>query len=164
MTQTFDTPVLSSEVRDGKQWVAVEAQHWHAIHVELSSSFPRFEWLTAVHNLNEDFDVTSMVSTVDLTSAALVTARVVDGSIDTVASVYAVADFYEREAIQMFGLRIGDVERSSAFDTQFDGYPLRRDFALTPRETTEWPGAVEPDVNARRRPALPPGVFAEWQS
>jgi len=91
MTQTFDTPVLSSEVRDGKQWVAVEAQHWHAIHVELSSSFPRFEWLTAVHNLNEDFDVTSMVSTVDLTGSGTLEVGISGNTAAVAAQTAAIA-------------------------------------------------------------------------
>jgi hypothetical protein len=51
-----------------------------------------------------------------------------------------------------------------AFETDFGGNPLRRDFALITRQVTNWPGAVEPDEKAKRRPSLPPGVHESWSS
>jgi len=159
----FTTELINSEVREGSHWVVVSPENWVAIHQELAPSFARFEWLTAVHHGEDNFVVSTMVSTIDVTESVVTSVSVV-GVCASLVEVYPYADFYEREVIQMFGLVIGSADRANAFEVEFDGKPLRRDFALTPRQEIEWPGAVEPDVNARRRPALPPGVFAEWQS
>ena len=63
----------------------------------------------------------------------------------------------------MFGIKvIGASSDENAFAVDFEGFPLRKDFALKTRQETTWPGAVEPDEKARRRPSLPPGVFETW--
>jgi NADH-quinone oxidoreductase subunit C len=124
----------------------------------------RCEWLTATHNSGNEFTITAKFATLDLDQELLLSTTISSGEIDSVTPIFPVADFHEREVAQMFGIRFtgNDCERL-AFETEFNGYPLRRDFALSTRVETAWPGSVEPDESARRRPSLPPGIFEEWQ-
>ena len=105
-----------------------------------------------------------MLSTEDLTEN-LILVTDIEASIESLVSVYPNVSFHEREVAQMFGVKfIGSDDTSPAFEIELSGFPLRRDFALATRADTEWPGAVEPDENAKRRPSLPPGVLPEWNS
>lgn len=128
------------------------------------SGFVRCEWLTAVHNGGDQFEISLMVSNEDLTDQIVLSTNI-DGRIESVVSVYPIADFHEREVSQMFGVEfIGNENSGLAFEIELSGFPLRRDFALVTRTGAQWPGAVEPDENAKRRPSLPPGVLPEWNS
>jgi NADH:ubiquinone oxidoreductase subunit C len=152
-------------MRDGVNWLQVSAQEWVVAHTELlASGAVRFEWLTATHNLGDAFEVTSCLALADLSERWIVSAAIT-GSIATLTDVYAQADFHERETAQMYGVEFtGRASTEPAFDAPFEGHPLRRDFALRTRQDAAWPGAVEPDAAARRRPSLPPGVMPEWTS
>ena len=160
------TNAKRSEERDGMTWVWVDSSAWVTAHSEvLVQGGVRFEWMTATHLLGEVFDIVSRIANEDLSGSTVLVTRVEDAQIESVVDVYPVADFHEREIAQMFGVNfVGRDSIERAFDTDFGGHPLRRDFALASRIDREWPGVVEPDVNAKRRPALPPGVFPEWQS
>jgi NADH-quinone oxidoreductase subunit C len=162
---SLSTEVLSDRVQDGSRRIEVTIHQWHAIHHELSTAgFVRFEWLTAVHNLGDDFEIVSMVANSEITERVIVTAECTSTDPVTVTDIYLAAQFHEREVRQMFGIQFVGLADGLAFDAPFEGNPLRRDFALHERAAKPWPGAVEPDANARRRPSLPPGVFAEWTS
>lgn len=166
---TFETTgATRSEVREGVTWVWVDADQWTGAHREVfTQGGVRFEWLTAVHNSENNFDVISRIANENLERAIVLVTRIDDGQLATVSDVHPQADFHEREIAQMFGVQFtGRVETPLAFVAEFEigGYPLRRDYALSSRITRPWPGAIEPDVNAKRRPALPPGVFPEWKS
>ena len=162
---SLTTVVLSDRIQDGTRHIEVAVDLWQALHSELQAAgLSRFEWLTAVHNLEDHFELTSMVSTVDLAERIIVTSSCTSSGVTTISDVYPNARFHEQEVRQMFGINFDGLLEGLAFDTSFDGYPLRRDFALQERFGKQWPGAVEPDANARRRPSLPPGVFAEWTS
>lgn len=128
-----------------------------------AAGFVRCEWLTATHNGEANFDITLCVSTEDLAKKILVSTAIMQ-SIETLIEVYPNITFHECEVAQMFGVVFLGHETQNAFETQFEGFPLRRDFALATRVATPWPGAVEPEVSARRRTSLPPGVFESWQS
>ena len=124
----------------------------------------RCEWLTATHNGGDSFEISLMLSNEDLTESTILSTEI-EASIESLIDVYPSADFHEREVSQMFGVDfIGNNNSSLAFEIELSGFPLRRDFALKTRTETEWPGAVEPDENAKRRPSLPPGVLPEWTS
>jgi NADH-quinone oxidoreductase subunit C len=126
--------------------------------------FVRCEWLTATHNGGDSFEISLMISDEDLTESVILTTEIV-GSIDSILTVYPNVDFHEREVAQMFGVEfIGNENSAPAFDIELSGFPLRRDFGLITRAGTSWPGAVEPDETAKRRPSLPPGVLPEWNS
>ena len=124
----------------------------------------RCEWLTATHNGGDSFEISLMLSNEDLTES-LILSTDIEASIESLIDVYPSADFHEREVSQMFGVDfIGNNNSSLAFEIELSGFPMRRDFALATRAGAEWPGAVEPDENAKRRPSLPPGVLPEWKS
>jgi NADH-quinone oxidoreductase subunit C len=124
----------------------------------------RCEWLTATHNGGDSFEISLMLSNEDLTES-LILSTDIEASIESLIDVYPSADFHEREVAQMFGLEfVGLKDLSPAFEIELSGFPMRRDFALATRAGAEWPGAVEPDENAKRRPSLPPGVLPEWTS
>ena len=126
--------------------------------------YVRCEWLTATHNGGDSFEISLMLSNEDLTESLILVTQI-ESSIDSLCAIYPSVDFHEREVAQMFGVKFNSSDdMASAFEIELSGYPLRRDFALTTRADTSWPGAVEPDETAKRRPSLPPGVLPEWKS
>jgi len=159
------TTILSSQMRDGVEWLQVTAEDWLDVHNELlARGAVRFEWLTATHNLGDAFEVTSCVATAAIDERWIVSTSIT-ASVATLAHIYPQADFHERETAQMYGIAFtGRSSTEPAFDAPFEGHPLRRDFALRTRQDATWPGAVEPDAAARRRPSLPPGVLPEWNA
>ena len=143
----------------------VENADWVSTHEELKNAgFARFEYLTASHISESNFEVFSKVSLEDLSESVLIKTFVA-GQIESIDSIYAAANFHERELNQMFGIEVIDASSGeNAFAVDFEGFPLRKDFALTTRQEKPWPGAVEPDEKAKRRPSLPPGVFETWSN
>jgi len=142
----------------------VASSTWVSNAKELKAAgYVRCEWLTATHNGEDDFDITLCVSTEDLSKNTLVSTAITQ-SIETLIGVYPNVTFHECEVAQMFGVVFLGHETQNAFETHFEGFPLRRDYALATRKQTPWPGAVEPEVSKRRRTSLPPGVFESWQS
>jgi NADH-quinone oxidoreductase subunit C len=143
----------------------VESSRWKAHATEMKQiGFVRCEWLTATHNGGDAFEISLMLSNEDL-SENLILVTEIETSAHSLVSVYPNVSFHEREVAQMFGVNfIGSNDTSPAFEIELSGFPLRRDFALATRADTQWPGAVEPDENAKRRPSLPPGVLPEWNS
>jgi NADH-quinone oxidoreductase subunit C len=143
----------------------IESSQWQAQALEMKQKgFVRCEWLTATHNGGDAFEISLMLSNEDL-SENLILVTEIKANIDSLVDVFSNVGFHEREVAQMFGVEfIGSNDTSPAFEIELSGFPLRRDFALATRADTEWPGAVEPDENAKRRPSLPPGVLPEWNS
>jgi NADH-quinone oxidoreductase subunit C len=65
--------------------------------------------------------------------------------VDSWVSVYPGADWHERECWEMYGI---DFEghpklRHLYLPGEFEGHPLRKDFALLAREVKPWPGLVD---------------------
>lgn len=73
--------------------------------------------------------------------------------VESWTSVFAGADWHETECHEMFG--IGFVGhpglRHMYLPSDFEGYPLRKDFPLVARQVKPWPGIV--DVEAMPRGA-----------
>jgi NADH-quinone oxidoreductase subunit C len=143
----------------------VDKSQWQTQAAEMKQrGLIRCEWLTATHNGGNSFEISLMLSNEDLTES-LILSTDIEASLESLIEVYPNVDFHEREVAQMFGVKfIGNKNSSLAFEIELNGFPLRRDFALATRADTQWPGAVEPDETAKRRPALPPGVLPEWKS
>ena len=143
----------------------VDESEWQAQAAEMKQKgFVRCEWLTATHNGGDSFEVSLMLSKEDVSEHMILSTKT-EGSIASVSDVYPAVEFHEREVVQMFGLEfVGLKNASPAFEIDLADFPLRRDFALAIRANTQWPGAVEPDENVKRRPSLPPGVLPEWNS
>ena len=68
-----------------------------------------------------------------------------DPVVATVSDLWATCDWHERETAEMFGIRFeGHPQPVKLLLAEpFEGYPLRKDFALMTREAKPWPGAVE---------------------
>lgn len=139
----------------------VDAMDWVAVHSQLRDAGYALDYLTAVHNHGEEFIVVTHLTGTDERNVRTV---ITDARIASLSEMFSTAQFHERETRQMFGITFAGLNNEAlAFEGVVEG-ALRKDFALTDRMNVDWPGAVEPDANARRRPSLPPGVFAEWKS
>ncbi len=68
-----------------------------------------------------------------------------DPSVESWTSVYAGADWHEREAWEMYGVDfVGHPGlRHMYLPTGFEGHPLRKDFPLVSRQVKPWPGIVD---------------------
>ncbi|REF37139.1 NADH-quinone oxidoreductase subunit C [Thermasporomyces composti] len=87
----------------------------------------------------------------------------------TATTVYAGADWHERETHEMFGIDFDGHPNlvPLLLPDGFEGHPLRKEFVLAARVAKPWPGAKEPgesDHDAARAPSrrrvAPPGVPA----
>lgn len=97
----------------------------------------RFQMLCRVHSLTRHFGV---IFKADLDDQ--------DPRIPTLVSVYAGANWHEREAIEMFGIAVDghpDV-RNLYLPGGFEGYPLRKDYPLLSRRIKPWPGIVDVEL------------------
>lgn len=148
-----------------KTQMEVEKSEWINKATEMKQlGFVRCEWLTATHNGGDSFEISLMLSNEDLTERFILATQI-EASLESLSSIYPNVDFHEREVTQMFGVNFdGNNNSALAFEIELVGFPLRRDFALVTRAETQWPGAVEPNESAKRRPLLPPGVLPEWKS
>jgi NADH-quinone oxidoreductase subunit C len=63
----------------------------------------------------------------------------------TLREVWPGADWHEREAAELFGVTFDGHPHlvKLLLPEQFEGHPLRKDFALMTREAKPWPGAAE---------------------
>jgi NADH-quinone oxidoreductase subunit C len=68
-----------------------------------------------------------------------------DPAVDSWVPVYPGADWHEREAWEMFGVRFDGHPslRHLYLPTEFEGHPGRKDFPLLSREVKPWPGLVD---------------------
>jgi NADH-quinone oxidoreductase subunit C len=65
--------------------------------------------------------------------------------VDSWVTNYAGANWHERECHEMFGIRFAGHPdlRNMYLPTDFEGYPLRKDFPLLARLVKPWPGIVD---------------------
>lgn len=155
---------------------------------ELVADVPPESWLRAVGAARDalDLDLFDLLTAVDLQADGFqVVLRVwsVAGrcglrlrtvvardrpQLASLHAVYAGARWHERQAAELFGLVFTDHPSPGplVLPDGFVGHPLRKDFVLTRRVETPWPGAKEPgesdaDLAAGGRPrrkSLPLGV------
>jgi NADH-quinone oxidoreductase subunit C len=66
-------------------------------------------------------------------------------TIESISSVFAGANWHEREAHEMFGIGFtGHPDlRNMYLPTDFEGFPMRKDFPLLARMVKPWPGIVD---------------------
>ena len=66
-------------------------------------------------------------------------------AVDSWSSVYAGANWHERETHEMFGIGFNGHPdlRNMYLPTDFEGHPLRKDFPLLARIVKPWPGIVD---------------------
>lgn len=137
---------------------------------ELSGDF--FDWLSAVDELDNGFDVVAHLWSTRHRHGVLVRTRLPreTPAVASVVDVYPGAAWHERETHEMFGIDFPGHPglEPLLLPPEFEGHPLRKDFVLASRVAKAWPGAKEPGESeagaGRRQPARPPGVPApgEW--
>lgn len=80
-------------------------------------------------------------------------------TVESISSVFAGANWHEREAHEMFGIGFtGHPDlRNMYLPTDFEGFPMRKDFPLLARIVKPWPGIVDVEP-------LPGGGASEEES
>jgi NADH-quinone oxidoreductase subunit C len=135
-------------------------------------AFDFFDWLSAVDELADGFDVVVHLWSTTRRHGLLLRTRL-PREAATVASLidlYPGAAWHERETYEMFGIGFDGHPnlKPLLLPPEFEGHPLRKEFVLASRVAKPWPGAKEPGESevssARRQPVRPPGVPApgEW--
>ena len=68
------------------------------------------------------------------------------GHLPTLSDLWAGADWQEREMAELFGIGFDGHPNLAKLllPEEFEGFPLRKEFALLTREAKPWPGAKEP--------------------
>ena len=85
-------------------------------------------------------------------------------ALDSWHTIYAGANWHERETHEMYGITFtGHPDlRNIYLPTEFEGYPLRKDFPLLARHVKPWPGIVDvepmPAENVADAPDAAPGA------
>ena len=124
-------------------------------------ALPFFSWLSVVDwskevavgdpvedvdGLEERYEVLARVSSVSDAMGVIFVATVPkdEAWIDSLVAVFAGAAWHEREAAEMFGIDFrGHPYLAKLYlPDSFEGYPLRKSFALLSREVKPWPGMV----------------------
>ena len=99
-------------------------------------SFDQLLDITAVDNPSRKlrFDLIYVLQSLKNNKKILVTTSIQeDQSIESITSIYKVANWYERECYDLFGIEFTghpDLRRIMT-DYNFEGHPLRKDFPLT---------------------------------
>jgi NADH-quinone oxidoreductase subunit C len=151
----------------GTAIVAVSPDRWVEAHAAVKAGFPFFSWLSAIdwaqevsvgdppsaEEVEERYQVLSRLADVSAGEAVILTTDVPksDATLPTLTGVYGGADWHEREAAEMFGIRFeGHPNLIKLYlPDGFEGHPLRKSFPLLSREVKPWPG----DVNVEDMPS-----------
>lgn len=160
---------VSSSDAVGIEVLDVPADVWLTVGSSLAEAGAVLDWLCATHLVADRTRLPGDPVTSELeVFAAYVRAGerlhvrtvVVPGeALESLTGVFATADWYEREAAQMVGVEFAGGSREALLLPEgFEGFPLRRDFPLTARVSTPWPGAAQGGRRARV-----PGVNPEWR-
>jgi NADH-quinone oxidoreductase subunit C len=94
----------------------------------------RFTVFLRLHNLHRKIGITVKADLDDTNPA-----------VETITGVFRGADWHERETWEMFGFDfVGHPSlRHIYLPTEFEGFPLRKDFPLLARAVKPWPGLVD---------------------
>ena len=94
----------------------------------------RFQLLARVHDPENHLGISLKVDLEDT-----------DLSIESWSSIYPGADWHEREVSEMFGITFLNHPNPVKLylPGDFEGYPMRKDFALLARRIKPWPGIVD---------------------
>jgi NADH-quinone oxidoreductase subunit C len=149
----FGDDILSSEEVHGHPVVTVSPTRYPEIasflRDEPELDFDFFDFLTAVDHRPKDggFEViTHLFSTRVKQHVRLkVECDAEDPRCPTISHIWPGANWFEREAWELLGITFEGHPHlvKLVLPEQFEGHPLRKDFALMTREAKPWPGAVE---------------------
>jgi NADH-quinone oxidoreductase subunit C len=160
-------PGATPTVEFGQLTLDVPAGEWVAAATALrDGGLTCFDWLTAVDELAEGFDVVLAVYSVDTKERVRLRTRVTEPVLPTLTGVWAGAGWHEREVTEMFGIAFAGHPDPAPLllPDGFEGHPLRKDFVLAARAAREWPGGREPGEStpSRNRRLRPLGVPEDW--
>ena len=130
-----------------------------------------FDWLTAVDEQEQGLAVVTHLYSIGGGHHLLLRTMVPrDGAVlPSAAGLLRGAAWAERETHEMFGVDFTGHPSLTPLllPPEFEGHPLRKDFALAARAALDWPGAREPGEREpserTRRRLRPPGVPEGWQ-
>jgi len=163
-------PQARAESSYGQLTIDVPSSDWaQALRLARDElGFTYFDWLTAVDQLTEGFDIVVHLWCMARREHLLIRTRVPvdDPRLATATDLFAGASWHERETFEMFGVVFEGHPNlvPLLLPDGFEGHPLRKDFVLAARAAKPWPGAKEPgesDADAgppSRRKTRPPGV------
>jgi NADH-quinone oxidoreductase subunit C len=125
-----DADVYTSETLADKVAKAHQAERVTGV----AGGDTRFQLLAHVVNVEARHDLFVKVDVPDDTL-----------TVPTWSRIYAGANWHEREAAEMFGIRFeGHPDpRKLYLPSEFEGHPLRKDFPLLARVVKPWPGIVD---------------------
>ena len=148
----FGEDVLSSQETQGHAVVTVAPARYQEIATflrdEPSLAFDFFDFLTAVDYTpkGKGYEVvTHLYSTKQHHNVRLkVECAAEEPHCPTLTEIWSGANWAEREAWELFGIVFDGHPHlvKLVLPEQFEGHPLRKDFALMTREAKPWPGAV----------------------
>lgn len=152
-----DAEILADTVK-----VRLAPDDWISAHLTARDRFDLvfFSWLSAIDWANEaaageapneevEERIELLTTVGDLSEGKRVTFSTDlppdGGSIESLVSVYAGANWHEREAAEMFGLTFnGHPDPVNIYlPDSFIGNPLRKSYPLLSREVKPWPGTVD---------------------
>jgi NADH-quinone oxidoreductase subunit C len=161
---------VSADTSYGQLTVDVPVESWvdAVLFARDSLGCTYFDWVSAVDELESGFAVVVHLWSVEQRHHVLVRTHVPRSAprLPSLVSVFAGANWHERETYEMFGVIFEDHPGlvPLLLPEGFEGHPLRKEFVLAARAAKPWPGAKEPgesDAHAgapSRRRTLPPGV------
>lgn len=145
----------------GRSLVEVPVGSWRGVGEAIAAAGGQLDWLTGVDMGAVDGAGAIQVVAMFIRGEDSVLVRTQVGysePLPTVSDLFSAAAWHERETAEMLGVAIvGGDPRRLLLPQEFEGHPLRRDFPLSARLQTPWPGA-EPGRRARV-----PGINPEWQ-
>jgi NADH-quinone oxidoreductase subunit C len=160
--ESFETMTIDVPAAD---WVAAAS----ALRDDPRSDCRFFDWLSAYDDRDAGLAVLARVYSLPHRHGVIVRTHVdrSEGRLPTLTSIWAGADWHERETFEMFGIDfVGHPNLVPLLlPNGFEGNPLRKEFVLASRVAKEWPGRKEPGESdadgpsqTRRRVIAPPGV------
>ena len=148
----FGEEGLAEDIAFGLLTVTVDPGEWRRMaeflrrDIDLSCNF--FDFLCGVDE--EDAGIGVVLHVYSTNHRHHVQLRTVvprdGGHLPTLSDLWAGANWHERETAELFGIGFDGHPNLSKLllPEEFEGYPLRKDFALLAREAKVWPGAKEP--------------------
>ena len=134
----------------------IDPTHWHdAVAAAIADGYSTFVTLTGV-----DDDGPQVWLRLRNTDGVNHVLHAATDSVATIVDLFPIADRYEQEAAQQYGIAFLGNPNAVANPTA----PMRKSHLLKSRNDTSWPGAKEPGESGDRPPSrrrlLPPGVRA----
>jgi NADH-quinone oxidoreductase subunit C len=148
----FGQELLSDDISYGLLTVTVDPGEWRRMaeflrrDTDLACNF--FEFLCGVDEQDAGIGVILHVYSINHRHHVQLRTLVPrdGGHLPTVYDLWAGANWHERETAELFGVGFDGHPNLAKLllPEEYEGYPLRKEFALMAREAKVWPGGKEP--------------------